>query len=194
VIRLWQAGEWPQVAVEVGSTDRAEARARGRALIATLLAEWREAPIGTEVVALCPDCGGDHGRPMLMVGGRPIDAHVSIAHSGPFTAVALHHDLPLGIDIEERTADPERLAAIRGVTGIDTDDPLRHWTRVEAVLKAHGDGLRIDPSRVRVTSIGSDTIATIDGLAPSYRVAELPVDGLCISFAVASAPEPLRSY
>lgn len=103
------------------------------------------------VTARCLDCGGDHGEPIVSA-ERPAWASVSHAESNGewMSAIAVSFDAPIGVDLELREQPPERLAAIREVTGYAGEYPLAHWTRVEAVLKADGRGLRVDPSLVRV--------------------------------------------
>lgn len=90
---------------------------------------------------------------------------------------------PIGVDAESRATDAARIAAITSVTGTVDPDPLRHWTRVEAVLKADGRGLTIDPSLVRIDGAGTDTIARIDGEPARYRVRSRDRDGLVVSTA-----------
>ena len=85
----------------------------------------------------CERCGGTgHGRPAVGVGGRP-GPSVSITHAGDVAAVALGARA-VGIDVE-----PVR----RGLDGSASAD-LRTWVRTEAVLKASGLGVDLDPSPV----------------------------------------------
>lgn len=122
---------------------RAEGFLTGRMLLRELASELTALPLASiPVAASCPDCGLPHGRPTL----PDIGLFASISHAGDLTAVAVA-DRPVGIDVELRDASPERLAAIREVTG---RDGLDHWVAVEAVLKADGRGLRVDPRDVRV--------------------------------------------
>ena len=114
----------------------------GRMLLRELAAELTGLPLESiTVTAACPDCGREHGQP------RVDGVFVSLSHAGGVTVAAASADAPVGIDIEPRDAPPERLAAIHDVAG---GDDLAHWTRVEAVLKADGRGLRVDPRAVGI--------------------------------------------
>ncbi|MFE6101758.1 4'-phosphopantetheinyl transferase family protein [Streptomyces laurentii] len=104
---------------------------------------------------------GPHGKPYL-----PHSAlEFSLSHSGDMVAVALAPDAPVGVDVQqvpepsaelplpvlsageravyERVPASERAAAFTS-----------YWVRKEAVLKATGEGLRVDPSRLTVSAPG----------------------------------------
>lgn len=120
--------------------------------------------------ARCDDCGGAHGRPVLTGPDETARAlSVSVSACAGMVVVATSLRRSIGIDVEPRSGATERLQAIRDVAG-EADDPLRHWTRVEAVLKADGRGLRVDPGRVRIDGDGAD----VDGVR--YRLAEPAID------------------
>jgi 4'-phosphopantetheinyl transferase len=89
----------------------------------------------------CDVCGGEHGRPHVEVDGRR-GPHVSIARSGALVVVAVA-DRPVGIDVErlDRGSDATELTA---------------WVRTEAVLKATGLGLTVDPSLVELDVRGDE--------------------------------------
>lgn len=108
-------------------------RDASRALLAELLP-------GARFVSRCPLCGGDHGR--IRVEDR--DAAVSVSYVPGWTVVAVtrHHDR-LGVDAVP--ADAGELDRV--LTGAAD---ARAWARAEAVLKADGRGLAVDPARVRV--------------------------------------------
>jgi len=94
------------------------------------------------VEARCPDCGGPHGAP----GIRGASVFVSLAHCASMVVAVASVRGPVGVDVEELTeASPARLAAIEALTG---DESLRRWTRTEAILKADGRGLRVDPAEL----------------------------------------------
>ena len=106
-------------------------------------------------VQLCPRCGGDHG-PVRVDGGA---LHASVTYAGGLAIVAVIAadaavgPRALGIDAEVET-DPRRDAGgMRGVLGPETTT-ARAWTRAEAVVKADGRGIRIDPASVVVADEG----------------------------------------
>lgn len=108
-------------------------RESSRALLAELLPAAR-------FVSRCALCGGDHGR--IRVDG--VDAAVSVSYVPGWAVVAVT-DAPGRIGIDAVPAD---------AAGLDSVLPgaadARAWARVEAVLKADGRGLAVDPARVAV--------------------------------------------
>ncbi|MFJ9825626.1 4'-phosphopantetheinyl transferase family protein [Streptomyces sp. NPDC101160] len=102
---------------------------------------------------------GPHGKPYL----ADVPVEFSLSHSGELVAVALSLEAPVGVDVErvpepsaelplpvlssaeraeyDRVAAPERAAAF-----------TTYWVRKEAVLKATGEGLRVDPARLTVAA------------------------------------------
>jgi 4'-phosphopantetheinyl transferase len=141
----------------------------GRYLLRRLVGELGRAdPAGVHITARCVDCGGAHGRPVL-AGDNPDALNLSVSACAGMVVVAVAAGRSVGIDIEPRAAGAAALQAVERLTG-HTGDPLRHWTRVEAVLKADGRGLRVDPSRVTI----SGNRAELDGT--SYRLLDVPVD------------------
>jgi 4'-phosphopantetheinyl transferase len=105
----------------------------------------RESAPPLSIDATCPACGGAHGRPLVSGGARRV--HVSIAHAAD-RAFAVAAFAPIGIDAEPHDTPRDRLAAVGELTGRRRLDPLGAWTRIEAVLKADGRGLRVDPGEV----------------------------------------------
>jgi 4'-phosphopantetheinyl transferase len=177
--------------MRAGSTSDPDVAARfvhGRVALRHLAAELAspgpggEQPTaaGVTVWALCPDCGGPHGRPHVDVhkpNGRPLS--VSIAHCAAGIAVAASWSGVVGIDVELADAPVDSMAAIAALVPPASRpagrswDPVQHWTRVEAVLKADGRGLRVDPAAVLVRREGGAISATIEG-SPNPALAEAP--------------------
>lgn len=99
--------------------DRSELRALAEAALVTETG-------AASVVRQCPSCGSvGHGQPRL-VGS---DLHASIAYANGLAVIAWASG-PVGIDIETSDATPP--------DGLD----LAAWTRLEALGKAAGTGLR----------------------------------------------------
>jgi 4'-phosphopantetheinyl transferase len=120
----------------------------GRSAILVAVSRLVGEPVDALTVdAVCTTCGGQHGAPVV-VGARR-EVHVSLAHgSDRAFAVAAYHQI--GVDAEPRSTPAARLTAIRDVTGGRGRDPLGRWTAIEAILKADGRGLRVDPAQVLV--------------------------------------------
>ncbi|WP_233265438.1 4'-phosphopantetheinyl transferase family protein [Leifsonia sp. AG29] len=153
VVRHGDASEQIAVALSEGDRDRlASLRGcpRGAFLAGreALLRAARAHGAGADarITAICPDCGLSHGRPVLAEGALMV--HVALTHSAG-SAYAVAATLPVGIDAEPVDTAPDRLSAIEAMSP-GRGDPLRRWTAVEAVLKADGRGLRVDPARVDV--------------------------------------------
>ena len=178
------------MACTLRSHPRPERFLTGRMLLRELVAELTGADLASiTIAATCADCGREHGQ--SRIAGHP-EVHVSLSHTGGRTAAAATvgtatvgtaiGGTAIGVDIERRDASPKRLAAILKIaSGAD----LAHWTRVEAVLKADGRGLRVDPRAVQV--IGD--LATLEGVG--YALADASDDRYAISVATALAETAL---
>jgi 4'-phosphopantetheinyl transferase len=111
----------------------------------------------------CQVCGEPHGPPRIT--GMRDAPLLSVSHSGDRIAVAVSKRTPVGVDVEclvharhlchsaavafsQRERDViDCLLACHRETGA-----LQMWTRKEALVKALGDGLRVEPSRVSVSA------------------------------------------
>jgi 4'-phosphopantetheinyl transferase len=130
-------------------------------LLRAAVAAWAAArPADVEVDQVCARCGGPHGRPVVTVRGRP-GPSASVSRAGGLAVVAVGNR-PLGVDVEplqptapgfERVAlSPLEQAQLDDREAADRDELLvRWWVRKEAVLKATGHGLEVDPRHVVVT-------------------------------------------
>ena len=88
--------------------------------------------------------------------------HLSVSHTGNHVGVAVA-SRPVGLDVERvRPLDVEALAAValspaerdrlaRDAVTLDDRAFLTIWVRKEAVLKAAGTGLAVDPRRLEVS-------------------------------------------
>jgi 4'-phosphopantetheinyl transferase len=138
----------------VDTGERTALRRRAEEL---LVAETR----AVRVVRLCPWCGSSrHGRPVA-VGSA---AAVSIAYAAGLVAVAWSWEGAVGVDIE--AAGPR----------VGEFGDRASWTRVEALLKATGEGLRRDPRDLPALNsqpleLPPGYVGTVAGDAVSWRLA-----------------------
>jgi len=126
-------------------------------------------PADVPVVRQCPDCGFYHGKPRVGVDGL----HVSVSHADDESVqIAVTQAGPVGVDIEargRRVTDAMRHMLARASGPLRTaDEFLTTWTRVEAVVKATGEGLRVPLDQVLVSLPGDPPALK------SYRGAHLP--------------------
>ncbi|MGE3810599.1 MAG: 4'-phosphopantetheinyl transferase superfamily protein [Candidatus Nanopelagicales bacterium] len=122
-------------------------------LLRALAAEFHGVEPGRVVVGhVCPGCGGDdHGRPVLIpTSSLRSPAHVSLSRAAGMSLAAVTDAGPLGVDIEISGA-----AGFAGFADValgehddDALDPTTAWVRKEALLKAYGLGLAVDPRDV----------------------------------------------
>jgi len=127
----------------------------GRHLLRTLVTELT-GRANVEISATCATCGGPHGRP------EAEGVWLSLSRCAVGLVAAACDRAPVGVDVE--------------TTGTE----LR-WTRVEAVLKADGRGLRVDPADVTIV----DGFGSIAGSGARYRVSEVDLDPrVVVSLAV----------
>jgi 4'-phosphopantetheinyl transferase len=114
------------------------------------------APAEVDVSTCCPTCGGPHGRPVVE------GLQLSLSHAGGLVAVAATAALAVGIDVEPLAAtrfdgfdevaltSGERIA-LEALPPAERDRArTTWWTRKEAVLKATGEGLHVDPRSLPV--------------------------------------------
>lgn len=99
----------------------------------------------------CPHCGSDvHGRPWVAGVGR--DVQVSLSRADDLAVVAVSTAGPVGVDVEVRTAADwdgfDQVALHPDEVAESASARTRTWVRKESVLKATGDGLRVDPRRL----------------------------------------------
>jgi 4'-phosphopantetheinyl transferase len=125
----------------------------------------RVSPAQVVLVHECPRCGSDtHGQPRLQATASiRHPAYVSLARAGDLSVTAVTDAGPVGVDVEiEGAAD---FAGFAGVAlhpaerATTRAEPTRVWVRKEALLKAYGLGLAVDPSEV---GLDDDGLATWD--------------------------------
>jgi 4'-phosphopantetheinyl transferase len=168
----------PALADLLDEQERERAARRGNparyttahALLRTAVAE-RVGGAARDVVfdRTCATCGSHrHGKPT--VAGHP-DLSVSLSYAGGLAVVALSRAGEVGVDIEvvddsdfegfnAVTLDPSEAPALDRVAPDDLGlARARVWARKEAVLKASGHGLAVDPRQVVVS--GPQEAATL---------------------------------
>ncbi|CAI9400720.1 4'-phosphopantetheinyl transferase family protein [Nocardioides sp. T2.26MG-1] len=131
---------------------------------------------GHEVRRLCPWCGAaDHGRPVLAGRSEP---HLSISRAGPLTVVAVCDTAPVGVDVERADA----AGAESTVT----------WVRTEALLKATGHGLRVDPATVRLSRPDQEPelLAWPEPAVPAVRLYDVETAPGFVTAAAVLATDP----
>ncbi|HWU33428.1 MAG TPA: hypothetical protein VN108_11160 [Marmoricola sp.] len=130
-----------------------------------------------EVGHRCLTCGStEHGQPFAEgVGG------LSLSNAGGVVLAAIA-DGPVGIDHEPIGSEVPRSVVAHTS---ETADPLTLWVRKEAILKATGLGLQVDPTTFWIDENGRpSSIAGYDG--PVIVVRDLEVDGYVSAIATTS--------
>lgn len=136
----------------------------------------------------CPDCGTgpklDHGRPGYRLHGAPAGLILSLSRSRGWALLAAGRagaargtgaaGMTLGIDLEHSSGvmfpgfdDVALTAAERQLlVALPPEQAMpwraSAWARKEALLKARGTGLRIDPASVEAFAVPADGAAVVD--------------------------------
>jgi 4'-phosphopantetheinyl transferase len=110
-------------------------------------------PAALRLRSQCGQCGGPHGKPRMAFG----ELELSLTHAGERVGVAVA-SVPVGIDVEDLAltrVDQALAAQVLSPAELDrwlalppgrrVGSLLRAWTRGEAVVKALGVGLDVDP-------------------------------------------------
>lgn len=171
--------------LDAGERDRAGRKREtapfvtGHALVRRLLADLLDRdPASLAFARRCTTCGSDaHGKPSVL------DApgwHFSLSYTPSVAVVAATEGADVGVDVEDLTdADFDGFAAatlarheVEGFAGLAGHELLvarsRVWARKEAVLKATGHGLVVDPAEVLVSG-PLDPPALVDWQAEEPR-------------------------
>lgn len=149
-------------------------------------------PRSLSFVRRCTTCGADaHGKPSL-VGDDPW--RFSLSYTPELVVVAAVHGHEVGVDTEELdeadfddfdrvTLAPEERAPFAALSGDQLlDARAQVWARKEAVLKATGHGLVVDPTEVLVT--GPDgTPGLVDWRAQSAPPGQVAVADVTLASA-----------
>ncbi|MCW4465676.1 4'-phosphopantetheinyl transferase superfamily protein [Glutamicibacter sp. MNS18] len=159
-------GPEAQRAGQLRNKDDAQALLASRALVRLLVAHLRFADAGhadrVQITRTCLDCGpGDHGKPET-------DGYaISLSRTRELVGAAFGpRGITLGLDVE-RGEQPEHPGVFAGfdqqvLSPAERDLVARHpfpdrtrlalWSAKEALLKATGNGLRIEPASLPVLS------------------------------------------
>jgi len=185
----------PQESAQVHSRgDRRAAARLSRGLLRLLLADYLELPFAEiEIDRSCPDCGRAHGKPRLSSRPGPETPTIqfSVSHGGDLLVLAFAADTLVGVDVEPVGTGYEvpedlldfTLTAPERARFQETPGPqrkrgfLRRWTGKEAVLKALGTGLDVEPQAVTLppASIGGAAQVVLPG-SPSLNLWTLNID------------------
>lgn len=129
-------------------------------------------PADVKIDRRCLRCGSwEHGKPSVRIvtadGARSgAEVHTSLSRSSGLVAVGVTSAGPIGLDIEHpelvgraplaaALLHPLEQAALEAIPDSAKIDSLtRLWTVKEAVLKATGWGLNIDPAELAVNFVG----------------------------------------
>lgn len=104
-----------------------------------------------------------HGKPYAMVDGKRVSIEFSVTHSDPHGLIMIADHARVGIDVETPKAQrdydaiakmifsPDEYADILSLTGqAKTDQFYRIWTFKEALVKAVGDGLSRNLTKIEI--------------------------------------------
>lgn len=159
----------------------------GRTLLHRLLQQLQPGSAPQLDGTLCPHCGTGHGPVSVTnTGANSVVTSLSYAEGLVVAAVAPATQVAaVGVDVErdrakagrEHTNNIGRLSELTALIGGEPESALRRWTKIEAVLKADGRGLRVAPDQVRLNAntaqINNDSarylLTEIDGPA-SYLI------------------------
>ncbi len=148
--------------------DRRREFVVGRSLVSSLVGGLFPDAEGWSVgTAVCARCGERHGAVELT--GVPAVAGVSYARGLVVAAVAPSGTVGrLGVDVELDAVDTTRTRDLERMLGRSRQPVPRRWTRIEAVLKADGRGLLVEPRDVRLRVHR----ASIAGSTTRYHLAD----------------------
>ncbi len=102
---------------------------------------------------------GEHGKPFALVDATPAQISFNVSHSGNHGLIAVAPGGQLGVDVEEPTTRRDFDRLIEAAFGPDEQTDLKLerargefqlffklWTVKEALIKALGTGLSLDPA------------------------------------------------
>ena len=121
----------------------------------------------------------EHGKPGLVSDRQKAGLEFNISHSKGHMALVVGSSMPLGVDIEENRPMESAMEiaesyftkaecdAVRSADATDREKTFfKIWTRKEALMKAHGDGMAVGLANLQVSR----------GLGP-VKAAPVSIDG-----------------
>ena len=178
-----------------------------RMLLKILLGQLADTP--PDLVRLsyhCPRCGRPHGRPVVAGPHAAVGWQVSLSHTGPQVMVAATDAGPVGVDVERSAATgfegfdsvalthAERTEVERCVPAARARARAVYWARKEAVLKATGHGLAVDPAGVEVSAPHLSAALTAwpagETPPPQVQISDIPVDDDHVAAVAVLGPAP----
>ncbi|MEV8251705.1 4-phosphopantetheinyl transferase [Microbacterium sp. NPDC076768] len=144
----------------------------GRALIRDLV--WQVRGHGAVTIdSQCMRCGDAHAAPRVQ------GVAVSVSHADDLVVVAVSTEATaVGVDVEADSAAP-RIADLAPMFAQGGLPDLAGWTRIEAVVKADGRGIEVEPSTVQFSldppGVADDAtwMARLPGSPATLRVVTL---------------------
>lgn len=150
-------------------------------------------PARLRAVYACPECGSgagtDHGRPGYWFNGAPTGLRLSLSRSAGWVLLAglAGPGYGLGVDLQEVAGvdfdgfDSVALTARERTASAGLRGPEREafraraWAAKEAIVKASGAGLRMDPATVDSSGIPGVEVSLLDtaalALPPGFAAA-----------------------
>jgi len=156
----------------------------------------------------CPGCGRSHGRPIVVAPHSAARWHVSISHTGRHVMVAATDAGPVGVDVERYAAtvfegfDEVALTPVER-TEVEHCPPAArdwaratYWARKEAVLKATGYGMNVDPAALEVSAPHRPAALTAwhagGSLPPQMQITDILMDQDHAAAVAVMAPCPVE--
>jgi 4'-phosphopantetheinyl transferase len=154
----------------------------------SVLARYTGVDAGSLILDLTPQ-----GKPVLS-GSR---LRFNLAHSGEVALVAVTRGRDVGVDVERLRPDADRWALVdHALTARERHQlqriaPTRRahaflsmWARKEALLKAAGIGLGIEPDRIELAGDSVVAVPPELGAAGDWTIETIPLAGLVAAVAV----------
>ena len=154
----------------------------------------------------CARCGRSHGRPVVVAPQAAVGWQVSLSHTGGHVMVAATDAGPVGVDVERSAATgfegfdsvaltcAERTEVERCAPAARARARAVYWARKEAVLKATGQGLAVDPAAVEVSAPHLPAALTAwhagETQPPQVQITDIPVDDDHVAAVAVLAPTP----